>query len=233
MKDEFVSVVSHELRTPVTSIKGFLELVMEESDQFTDEQRGFLEAVERNTVRLQRLVDDLLDISRLEAGRLAVNRTSFDLREAIDRMVAEMRVDIETKEMDVSMTGVAMATPVWADRDRIVQVLANLLSNAIKYSPPQTAIEIGITVPASGGAYVQVDVRDQGPGISPDDIKNLFQKFYRADSSSTRSTTGAGLGLAISRALVELHGGKIWVESEVGKGSTFSFTLPTTPATSL
>ena len=135
--------------------------------------------------------------------------------------------------MAVSTNGMATAAPVWADRGRIVQILANLLSNAIKYSPSQTAIEIELTTPTTDGAFLQIDVRDRGPGILPDDLEKLFQKFYRVDSSNTRSTTGTGLGLAISKALVELHGGQIWVESEVGIGSTFSFTIPKMPATSL
>ena len=231
MKEEFISVVSHELRTPITSIKGFLELVMEgDPKSFTDEQRSFLEAAERNTHRLERLVNDLLDISRMEAGRLTVDKTGFDLRQVVEQVLAEMRVDIETKEIDVSTKGMATAAPVWADQGRIAQILANLLNNAIKYSPPGKAVEIAIRPRSDDLQLVQLDVRDQGPGISVGDIQNLFQKFYRVDNSSTRSTVGIGLGLAISKALVELHGGDIWVESEVGKGSTFSFTLPTAPA---
>lgn len=215
MKDEFISVVSHELRTPVTSIKGYLELLAEdEKDTLDEEQRGFLGVAMRNTHRLEILVNDLLDISRLEAGRLEIAHESFDICELIEEVIAQAKPEMTDKEM--TMTTPDLATPVlaWGDPVRAAQILTNLISNAIKYSDPRTNIEIRIEVVEDGDRILQVDVADQGPGIPSEEIENVFQRFHRVDSTSTRSTTGTGLGLAISKALVELHGGRIWVTSK-------------------
>ena len=234
MKDEFVSVVSHELRTPVTSIKGFLELIAEDrADNLGDEQSRFLEAAERNAQRLERLVNDLLDVSRFEAGRLDISREVFDFRDVVTQAVADMQADTRAKELKISTTGVGSPVRVWGDRGRVVQIMANLLGNAIKYSASRELIGVAVTVPADADQFIRVDVQDRGPGIPEADVKLLFDKFYRVSNSTTRAATGTGLGLAISKALVELHGGRIWVESEPGKGSTFSFTLPKPAATDL
>lgn len=228
MKDEFISVVSHELRTPVTSIRGYLELLAEdEKDTLDEEQRGFLEVAMRNTHRLEILVNDLLDISRLEAGRLEIAHESFDICELIAEVIAQVKPEMTGKEMKLTTSELATPVLAWGDPGRVAQILTNLISNAIKYSYPRTNIEIGIEAVEDGDGILQVDVADQGPGIPAEEIENVFQRFHRIDSTSTRSTTGTGLGLAISKALVELHGGRIWVESEIGKGSTFSFSLPT------
>ena len=230
LKDEFVSVVSHELRTPVTSIKGFLELLAEDlAEDLGDEQLRFLEAAERNAQRLERLVNDLLDVSRFEAGRLDISREVFDFRDVVKQVVADMQADTRAKELKISTTGMGSPVRVWGDRGRVVQVMANLLSNAIKYSGSRELIGVAVTLPAEGDRFIRVDVQDHGPGITEADVKRLFDKFYRVSNSTTRAATGTGLGLAISKALVELHGGRIWVESEPGKGSTFSFTLPKAP----
>ena len=230
LKDEFVSVVSHELRTPVTSIKGFLELLAEDlADDLGDEQLRFLEAAERNAQRLERLVNDLLDISRFEAGSLEIGCEVFDFRDVVKQVVADMQADTRAKELKISTTGMGSPVRVWGDRGRVVQVMANLLSNAIKYSGSRELIGVAVTLPAEGDRFIRVDVQDHGPGITEADVKRLFDKFYRVSNSTTRAATGTGLGLAISKALVELHGGRIWVESEPGKGSTFSFTLPKAP----
>jgi signal transduction histidine kinase len=227
MKDEFVSIVSHELRTPVTSIKRFLELIAEDlGESLGDEQSRFLEAAERNARRLERLVDDLLDVSKFEAVRLDISREVFEFRDVVKQVVADMQADTRAKELKISTRGMGDPVRVWGDRGRVVQIMANLLSNAIKYSPPHSRIEVAVAVPAKDDQFIRVDVRDRGPGIPEADVKRLFDKFYRVSSSTTRAATGTGLGLAISKALVELHGGKIWIESEPGKGSTFSFTLP-------
>jgi len=227
MKDDFISVASHELRTPITSIKGFLELLEDEqTGPLTQEQMRFLEAVNRNTVRLDRLVNDLLDISRLDTGMIGLERSEFPVLEAIRQVVSEMESEIETNRLDVRIGEDSSYAIIDADRGRVVQILANLLSNAIKYSPPGSAIHVDATTDVGLDSLVRVSIRDEGPGIAAGDADKVFEKFYRADNSTTRSTAGTGLGLAITRALVELHGGKIWVESEIGKGSTFIFTLP-------
>ena len=227
MKDEFVAAVSHELRTPVTSIKGFLELIGEEMAVEPGSERArFMEAAERNVKRLERVIGDLLDISSFEAHRLDIQHEPFDLSEAIEQVVSDMRSDTTAKALQVSTLGVL--APVWivGDRGRVVQILANLLSNAIKYSPSNGAIEVAVATPDEGGHFAKVSVRDEGPGIAEADAVRIFERFYRVSNPATGATTGTGLGLAIARSLVELHGGKIWLESEVGSGSTFSFTLP-------
>ncbi|MCH7712504.1 MAG: PAS domain S-box protein, partial [Chloroflexi bacterium] len=227
LKDEFISVASHELRTPVTSIKGFIELLLEEqTGPLNQEQMQFLEAINRNTVRLERLVNDLLDVSRLDTAMVGLERSEFPVFEAIQQVVSEMQSEIETKGLDLKIGDASVDAVIDADRGRVVQILTNLLSNAIKYSPPGSTIDIEAETDVDMEPMVQVSIRDQGPGIAPGEAERLFEKYYRADNSTTRSTTGTGLGLAITKALVELHGGKIWVESEQGHGSTFIFTLP-------
>ena len=225
MKDEFVSIASHELRTPVTSIKGFLELLL--SDQplaLNEEQSRFLDAVRRNTDRLEKLISDLLDISRLESGMVIIEPSVFDFKEAVVNLVDEMQSELEDYDLEIKAPEYPSAVVVEADKDRILQVMTNLLSNAVKYSPPGSGI--GIRIDGVSDGLLKISVEDQGPGIAEPDIDNLFQKFFRVDNSTTRSAAGTGLGLAISKALVELHGGNIWVESKVGQGSTFSFTIP-------
>ena len=229
MKDDFVSIASHELRTPVTSIKGFLELLADEPLSLNDEQQRFLDAVRRNTDRLEKLIDDLLDISRLESGMVTIQPSVFDFREVLAQVVDDMQSELESHGLNINSPEYPSPVVVVADRDRILQVMTNLLSNAVKYAPAGSGIGIRLDEPGDGrdgDGLVKVSVEDHGPGISGPDVENLFQKFYRVDNSTTRSAPGTGLGLAISKALVELHGGNIWVESELGRGSTFSFTIP-------
>ncbi|MCH7801535.1 MAG: PAS domain S-box protein [Chloroflexi bacterium] len=225
MKDEFISVASHELRTPVTSIKGFLEMLVEDdNDALTDDQTRFIQAIERNTGRLEKLVNDLLDVSRLDTGAVVIEQSECDLSEIFGQVVSEMASDVATKDQKVNV-GLPSEILVQCDRQRVVQILSNLLSNAIKYSPSHTSIELSANV-SGDGKLVQIDVRDEGAGISEEEISKLFQRFKRLDNPATRTVQGTGLGLVITKALVELHGGEIWVESVVGKGTVFSFTLP-------
>jgi len=225
MKDEFVSIASHELRTPVTSIKGFLELLLSDKPlALNEEQSRFLDAVRRNTDRLEKLISDLLDISRLESGMVIIEPSVFDFKEAVVNLVDEMQSELEDYDLEIKAPEYPSAVVVEADKDRILQVMTNLLSNAVKYSPPGSGI--GIRIDGVSDGLLKISVEDQGPGIAELDIDNLVQKFFRVDNSTTRSAAGTGLGLAISKALVELHGGNIWVESKVGQGSTFSFTIP-------
>ena len=228
MKDEFMSVASHELRTPVTAIKGFLELLQSGKPlPLSAEHQGFLDAVGRNTDRLEKLINDLLDMSRLESGMVTIQTSVFDFNGVVAQVVDEMQSDLESHHLEIQTPEERSAVLVEADRDRVCQVMTNLLSNAVKYAPAGSGIWIRVDSPQQNcGGLVKVSVADNGPGISAQDIENLFQKFFRVDNSTTRSAAGTGLGLAISKALIELHGGKIWVESELGRGSTFSFTIP-------
>jgi PAS domain S-box-containing protein len=227
MKDEFVSIVSHELRTPVTSIKGFLELIMDgATDSLNEDQLRFLEAMRRNTNRLENLVNDLLELSRLEGGMVTIEQSDFNFVSIVNQVLGDMASDIEAKQIKIILSDNISDHFVRGDRDRVVQILANLLSNAVKYSPAETWIEIGVIPTGDASEFVKVYVKDHGLGIPDEDITKLFHKFHRIDNSTTRSTAGTGLGLSITKALVELHGGEIWVESQEGEGSTFSFTLP-------
>ena len=227
MKDEFVSTVSHELGTPLTSINGFLELIMDGStDSLDEDQRRHLEGMRRNTDRLEGLVNDLLDFSQLEGGMLTLKQWNFPIGDVVTQVIGEMRSDIEGKKLKVLWSDDKPHLNILGDRPRVVQIFANLLGNAVKYSPAESSIEIDVNPFDGGSAFLKVDVRDHGLGIAGEDISNVFHRFHRVDNSTTRSTTGTGLGLAITKALVELHGGEIWVESEAGTGSIFSFTLP-------
>ncbi len=230
MKDEFVSVASHELRTPVTAIKGFLELLSSEKPlALSAEQQRFLDAVRRNTDRLETLINNLLDMSRLESGMVTIQPSVFDFNDVITRVVDGMQSELEDYDLVIETPDNRSTVAVEADRDRIQQIMTNLLGNAVKFAPAGSGIRTRIDEYEDGGTgygMVRISVEDHGPGISGPDMENLFQKFFRVDISTTRSAAGTGLGLAISKALVELHGGQVWVESELGQGSKFSFTVP-------
>jgi signal transduction histidine kinase len=222
LKTEFVSMVSHELRTPLTSIQGYAELMLED-EQLAEEQRESLILVKKNAERLLGLINDLLDLSRIEAGRLDLHRASLDLARLIPEVAGSMRPLIEAKRQRLKLDLGEALPAVCADADRVTQILTNLISNAHKY----TLVEGSITVAARrDDGFVRVDVSDTGIGLSPEDQAQLFTKFFRAHDLSLQAGGGTGLGLVITRLLVELHGGQITVSSAPGQGSTFSFTLP-------
>jgi len=224
MKTEFVSMVSHELRTPLTSIKGYVDLVVDgKAGEINETQREFLGIVQSNTDRLVALINDLLDVSRIESGKIHLNITVVPIDGLIREVATSLRNQIEEKKLSLELAIPREPIKVRGDCARISQVLTNLLSNAYKFTPEGG--KISVCAKATDGR-VQVDVTDTGIGISDQDQKKLFTKFFRADSTITREVGGTGLGLNIAKSIVEMHGGKIWVESEVGKGSTFSFTLP-------
>jgi signal transduction histidine kinase len=222
LKSEFVSMVSHELRTPLTSIQGYAELMLED-EQLAEEHRDSLTLVKKNADRLLGLINDLLDLSRIEAGRLDLRQTSLDLARLIPEVAGSLRPLIEAKRQQLRLDLVQALPPVWADADRVTQILTNLISNAHKY----TLVEGSITVAARrDDGFVRVDVSDTGIGLSPEDQAKLFTKFFRAHDRSPQAVRGTGLGLVITRLLVELHGGRITMSSAPGQGSTFSFSLP-------
>jgi signal transduction histidine kinase len=222
LKSEFVSMVSHELRTPLTSIQGYAELMLED-EQITEEQRESLTLVKKNADRLLGLINDLLDLSRIEAGRLDLHRTSLDLACLIPEVARSLRPLIEAKRQQLKLDLGYALPAVWADANRVTQILTNLISNAHKY----TLVDGSITVAARpDDGFVRVDVSDTGIGLSPEDQAQLFTKYFRAHDRLSQATSGTGLGLVITRLLVELHGGRITVSSAPGQGSTFSFSLP-------
>lgn len=227
MKNDFVSMVSHELRTPLTSIKGYLELLQtEQVGKLNDTQREFLNIVKANTERMVQLINDLLDLSRIEAGRIELRPQALDLARLIQTVVETMHPQLRAKQQNVVLAIPPDLPSVWGDHDRVIQILTNLVSNAHKYTPLAGTITIAARV---DDAWARVDVTDTGIGLSQKDLTQLFSKFFRAQNRAVQNIPGTGLGLAITRSLVELHGGRIWVESTPGQGSTFSFTLPLAP----
>lgn len=223
-KSQLLSTVSHELRTPLASIKGFATTLLRQDVKWDEEtQRDFLRIIEEESDRLTEIIDNLLDMSQIEAGALRVDRAPTQLRTLIREVVDEMRMRTEAHWFVVDLP--SELPPVMADSRRIRQVLHNLLENAIKYSKDG---QITVTCEIEGAQMV-VSVSDQGEGIAPQFKDQVFDRFFQIDGRSTRRAGGSGLGLSISRGIVQAHDGKIWVESAVGKGSTFKFTLPLAP----
>jgi PAS domain S-box-containing protein len=222
IKDEFVSVVGHELRTPLTSIRGSLGLMAGGVFGELDEQgKRMLDIAVSNTDRLVRLINDILDIDRIEAGRVTMQKVRCRSDELVAQAIESMRGQADTA--GVRMLGNADPVVLRADPDRVLQTLTNLISNAVKFSP--RGQEVRITAHAVGEA-VLFSVGDRGRGVPPDQREAIFERFGQVDASDSREKGGFGLGLPIARSIVEQHGGRIWVDSEPGHGSTFWFTLP-------
>jgi PAS domain S-box-containing protein len=224
-KSGFVTLVSHELKTPLTSMTGYIELLLEgQGGPLGQRQREWLGIIGNNADRLLTLIDDLLDIARIEAGRIELKRTPLALVPLMQEVAHALQPQIEGKGQRLTLELAEPLPAVVGDADRVRQILTNLLSNAVKYTP--SGGRIAITARGDGDG-VHVDVQDTGIGIAPEDQAQLFTPFFRAQREATQGVGGTGLGLAITRALVELHGGAITVISVPGQGSTFSFTLPT------
>ena len=222
MKSEFVSVVSHELRTPLTSIHGSLGLLASGLlGKVNPKGERMLEIAVNNTDRLIRLLNDILDMEKLDSGKIAMRQTQCSARELIDHAIEVMRPMAQNQQIQLS--GDNSDLLIYADRDRIMQCLTNLLSNAIKFSEPGVTVKV-LAKPAEREA--RFEVSDHGRGIQEGKRHSIFERFQQVDTSDSRKRGGTGLGLAISRNIVEQHGGKIWVESQLGKGSTFFFTIP-------
>ncbi|MBN1666367.1 MAG: GAF domain-containing protein [Anaerolineales bacterium] len=228
LKSEFVATVSHELRTPMTSIKGYVEiLLMGAAGQLTTQQIQFLQVVKTNTERLNVLVNDLLDISRIEAGKVDLSFEMLDLREIAAEVRQEQlrRTQEDQKNMQIELDIPADLPRVEGDLERVRQVMSNLVSNGYHYTPPEGKIIIRLRRKEH---LVQIDIQDNGIGIPPEDQQRVFERFFRGEDPLVLATAGTGLGLSITQQLVEMHHGRIWLESEgiPGLGSTFSFTLP-------
>jgi DNA-binding response OmpR family regulator/nitrogen-specific signal transduction histidine kinase len=223
-KSEFVSTVSHELRTPMTAIKGYTDLLHAGAvGSINKEQKRFLGIIRSNADRLTALINDLLDISRMDAGRVRFEPQPMQVGEVVSDVVNALAVQADTKQQTLTYEVVGGLPDVVGDRDRLNQVVTNLVGNAIRYTPEGGEVEVHV-YPVEGA--VRVDVRDTGIGIAPDDLGHIFERFYRSDHPLVQETSGTGLGLSISKMFVEMHGGRVWVESELGKGSTFTFILP-------
>jgi signal transduction histidine kinase/putative methionine-R-sulfoxide reductase with GAF domain len=232
-KSEFVSFVAHELKNPMTSIKGYSELLSAGAvGQVNEMQGNFLNTIRANVQRMSTLVSDLNDNAKIEAGQLRLDYKQVDIVEVVDEVIRSTKRQIEEKKQIVELLLPPKLPTVWADQNRVGQVLTNLVSNAHKYTPEGGKILVGAEAASNqwdpGGArlVVHVWVRDNGIGISIEDQARIFQRFFRSEDSKAREAPGTGLGLNITKSLVEMQGGRIWFDSEFRKGSAFHFTVP-------
>ncbi|MBI5350120.1 MAG: HAMP domain-containing histidine kinase, partial [Chloroflexi bacterium] len=222
-RNEFVSHVSHELRLPMTSIKGYTDLLKSGvTGAVTDQQKQFLQIIRTNVDRMNVLVTDLSDVSKIEVGRLKVDIGAVDVAVVVNECVDSLKLQIEEKKQTIQVN-LPSLPPARTDKTRLSQILVNLISNASKYTPQEGMITITAEVRAP---FVRVSVADSGIGMSPDDQQKLFSQFFRSEDAHVREQQGWGLGLHVTKKLVEFFGGEIGAQSELGKGSTFWFTLP-------
>jgi signal transduction histidine kinase len=232
-KSDFVSFVAHELKNPMTSIKGYTELIAGGAVGTINEmQTNFLHTIKSNVERMSTLVSDLNDNSKIEAGRLHLEYKATDVAVLIDEVVRSIKRQVEDKKQTLDTVLPEELSPMWSDRIRVSQVLTNLVSNAYKYTPEGGIVQVGAEESAnqwdSEGAtrVIHLWVKDNGIGLSLEDQQKMFQKFFRSEDPKAREAPGTGLGLNITKSLVEMQGGKIWFESEFRKGTTFHFTIP-------
>ncbi len=225
--------MAHELKNPMTSIKGYSELLAGgKVGNINEMQANFLQTIRSNVERMSTLVSDLNDNSKIEAGRLRLDFKPVDAREVVDEVIRSTRRQLEDKKQVVEVNLPAKLPDVWADRTRLGQVLTNLVSNAHKYTPEEGNIIVGADLtanqwdPEGAARVVHLWVRDNGIGISAEDQSKIFQKFFRSEDQKAREAPGTGLGLNITKSLVEMQGGRIWFESEFRKGTAFHITIP-------
>jgi signal transduction histidine kinase len=232
-KSDFVSFVAHELKNPMTSVKGYTELISAGAvGPVTELQGNFLGTIRHNIDRMNTLVSDLNDMSKIEVGRLRLDFKPIQVKDVVDSVVRSTRKQIEEKTQMLVLNIPDTLSPVWADRIRLEQVLVNLVSNAHKYTPAEGTIEVAAEQtanrwdPEGAANVVHLWVKDNGIGINEEDQKKIFQKFFRSEDPKTREAPGTGLGLNITRSLIEMQGGRIWFESEFRKGTIFHITIP-------
>jgi two-component system phosphate regulon sensor histidine kinase PhoR len=221
-REEFVANVSHELRTPLSLIKGYVETLLDGAKDNPEVATKFLQTIQRNSERLQFLIEDLLTISELESGRLKMNLQSVRLRALVDRVLEDFKTQADAQRVELKNNVPDVAAR--ADSDRLQQVLGNLIGNAIKYGRADG--HVGVSGHLANGNLIELCVRDDGPGIPPEALERVFERFYRVDKARSREQGGTGLGLSIVKHIVQSHGGKVWAKSELGKGAAFYFTLP-------
>jgi signal transduction histidine kinase len=228
-KSEFISVASHEMRAPITCIKGFTDLLAKgTAGPVTDFQAEFLGTIRANADRLTCLVSDLSDIARIEAGRLRLEFGSVALEEVVGDAVEDVQTQLDRKDQALTVDVPHDLPCVHGDHDRLVQVLVNLLSNAHRFTPPggQITVVVELQYDQDEGERIQVVVRDNGIGIAPEEQMRVFEKFYRSEDRKVSEVPGSGLGLSIAKSLVEMQGGRIWLESAFRGGTTVGFSLP-------
>lgn len=225
LKDEFVSIASHELRTPMTTIKSYLWLVLNKGVKLDEKTKKYLQIAYLSTERTITLVRDMLTVSRIEGRKLDMNPVIFDIREIAEQMYDDLKFKADEKKIKYDLEKFDSPLMVKADKDKIREVFQNIISNALKFTPLGGKVNISFH---KGDRMIDINISDTGPGISKNDLPKLFQKFSRLGNSLSKmaETPGTGLGLYIAKQIVSLHGGKIWVKSKEGEGSTFTFSLP-------
>lgn len=223
MRTEFVANVTHELRTPLTAIRGFAETLLEGALEEPETAQHFVGIIKRESEHLGLLIEDLLDLSRIESGKMKVKREMIHLPQVVGDAVSRLATKAEAGSIQLVLDLPEGLPPVPGDAERLIQVLTNLVDNALKYTPAGGSVTIAAH---ESGPVVRVSVTDTGVGIPKADLPRIFERFYRVDKARTRTTGGTGLGLAIVKHIVEAHGGTIQVESDLGKGASFIFSLP-------
>lgn len=222
VRSEFLGNVSHELRTPIFAVQGMLETLLHGALEDKEVSRNFVERALANTQRLNTLLGDLIEISRIESGDMKMSFRYFQLHDFLEQVVADMRQPALQKQITLVLSSDPGTIEVFGDKERLKQVLVNLIQNAIKYTQPNGSITISYERTENN---VNVSVKDTGIGIPEEHLSRIFERFYRVDKERSREAGGTGLGLAIVKHIVEAHGSKIDVQSNIGEGSTFSFTL--------
>jgi signal transduction histidine kinase len=223
MRDQFVDTATHELRTPLANIKAYAETLALADVIDVEQQKQFLNTINSEATRLARFVDDLLSVSSMELGSLSLNKQVTDLRRMLNEVLAKVRPQVEEKRLAFEVALPEKMPEPEMDKDKIATVLVNLLGNAVKYTPANGRVMFRVNITDKN---IEVSVQDTGLGIAADELEKVFEKFYRSNDPRVQEQTGTGLGLALSQEVVRLHGGKITVESEINKGSTFMMTLP-------
>ena len=227
LRDQFLSHVSHELRLPLTAIYQFVTILLDElAGDLSGEQREYLEIVLRNANQLRDMIEDLLETTRVQTGKLSIEAQSTSVAELVGEIVSSLRTLAGAKGVALSADVSAHLPPAYADPQRIRQILRNLVENGIKFTPDHGTITIRAELSDEEHRAIRIAVVDTGCGISPDECEKIFERLYQGTSTIEGSRKGLGLGLSICRELVSRHGGRIWVESQLGRGSTFFFTLP-------
>jgi PAS domain S-box-containing protein len=223
LKDDFYSTVSHELRTPLFSIQGFAQIMLEEEELDPDTQKEFLDTIRRQATQLSEMVNNLLDLSKFEEGKLVLEKTPLSLLDVINQTILRLQGFARQQKVRLVPNLSPHLPEIIGDKQRLEQVLTNLIGNAIKFSDANDEVTI---LTAVHEAEILVQVKDNGIGIPAEDLDSIFSRYYQASNKSERSAMGSGLGLHIAKKIAERHGGRIWAESETGRGSTFSFALP-------